>query len=111
MCVGFVVAVTSTLPVDMCHVLTFVGVFFFCFCFFSAYNDLVVPLMKSCPQALKTPNSAGVTPEDLLNWTKQEQEVLSQNTVSVLFSRKFQLLTASKCHLNVLLFARKDNLI
>lgn len=109
MCVGFVVAMISTLPVDMCRVLTFVGVFFVLF--FSAYNDLVVPLMKSCPQALKTPNNAGVTPEDLLNWTKQEEEVLSQNTVNVLFSRKFQLLTASKCHLNVLLFARKDHLL
>lgn len=28
MCVGFVVAVVSTLPVDMCRELTFVGVFF-----------------------------------------------------------------------------------
>lgn len=39
----------------------------------SAYDDLVVPLKKSCPQALNAPNSAGVTPEDLLNWIKHKE--------------------------------------
>ncbi|XP_029024857.1 NF-kappa-B inhibitor-like protein 1 [Betta splendens] len=36
----------------------------------AAYDDLVVPLKNSCPEALNAPNSAGVTPQDLLNWTK-----------------------------------------
>lgn len=30
------------------------------------YNDLVIPLCKSCPDALNAPNNAGVTPQDLL---------------------------------------------
>lgn len=47
----------------------------------SAYDDLVVPLLKNCPQALKTPNNAGVTPEDLMNWMEQKNEVVSPNTV------------------------------
>lgn len=47
---------------------------------FSAYEDLVVPLIKNCPQALKTPNNAGVTPEDLLNWMEREDEVVSLKT-------------------------------
>ncbi|XP_074473866.1 NF-kappa-B inhibitor-like protein 1 [Sebastes fasciatus] len=38
----------------------------------TAYDDLVVPLKNSCPDALNTPNSAGVTPQDLLNWRKQK---------------------------------------
>lgn len=45
----------------------------FCFVFASAYVDLVVPLKKSCPEALTVPNSAGVTPEDLLNWLRQKE--------------------------------------
>lgn len=49
--------------------------------FFSAYDDLVVPLKKSCPQAMKVPNNAGVTPEDLLNWMKQNKEVQAHNTI------------------------------
>ncbi|CAJ1070493.1 NF-kappa-B inhibitor-like protein 1 [Xyrichtys novacula] len=36
----------------------------------TAYEDLVVPLKKSCPEALDTPNNAGVTPKDLLMWMK-----------------------------------------
>ncbi|KAK5852142.1 hypothetical protein PBY51_023638 [Eleginops maclovinus] len=39
----------------------------------TAYGDLVVPLQKTCPEALNTPNNAGVTPQDLLNWRKQEK--------------------------------------
>ncbi|XP_029301307.1 NF-kappa-B inhibitor-like protein 1 [Cottoperca gobio] len=37
----------------------------------TAYDDLVVPLKRICPEALNAPNSAGVTPQDLLNWRKQ----------------------------------------
>ncbi|KAK1884029.1 NF-kappa-B inhibitor-like protein 1 [Dissostichus eleginoides] len=37
----------------------------------TAYNDLVEPLQNSCPEALDTPNNAGVTPQDLLDWRKQ----------------------------------------
>ncbi|KAM8872126.1 NF-kappa-B inhibitor-like protein 1 [Synchiropus picturatus] len=37
----------------------------------SAYHDLVVPLWKNCPEAMYTTNSAGVSPEDLLQWMKQ----------------------------------------
>ncbi|KAK2819100.1 hypothetical protein Q5P01_024661 [Channa striata] len=36
----------------------------------TAYDDLVVPLKKSCPEAMNAPNAAGVTPQDLLNWMK-----------------------------------------
>ncbi|XP_034565575.1 NF-kappa-B inhibitor-like protein 1 [Notolabrus celidotus] len=36
----------------------------------TAFNDLVVPLRKSCPGAMTAPNNAGVTPEDLLKWMK-----------------------------------------
>ncbi|TMS08157.1 NF-kappa-B inhibitor-like protein 1 [Larimichthys crocea] len=39
----------------------------------TAYNDLVVPLKKSCPEAMSSPNSAGVTPEDLLTWMKHKE--------------------------------------
>lgn len=40
------------------------------------YKDVVVPLVESCPQALKTPNNAGVTPEDILGWMKPEKETV-----------------------------------
>ncbi|KAM9841795.1 NF-kappa-B inhibitor-like protein 1 [Aulostomus maculatus] len=36
----------------------------------TAYIDLVVPLRESCPEAMTVCNCAGVTPQDLLNWTK-----------------------------------------
>ncbi|XP_074546636.1 NF-kappa-B inhibitor-like protein 1 [Halichoeres trimaculatus] len=39
----------------------------------TTYNDLVVPLTKSCPEAIGAPNKAGVTPEDLLKWLKQKE--------------------------------------
>ncbi|XP_040054365.2 NF-kappa-B inhibitor-like protein 1 isoform X1 [Gasterosteus aculeatus] len=39
----------------------------------SAYDDLVVPLKKRCPEALNEPNNAGVTPQDLLNWSKRKE--------------------------------------
>ena len=39
----------------------------------SAYEDLVIPLRNSCPEAMQAPNSAGVTPEDLLQWMKDDQ--------------------------------------
>ncbi|KAM9735126.1 NF-kappa-B inhibitor-like protein 1 [Menidia menidia] len=39
----------------------------------TVYDDLVVPLKKSCPEALTVPNRAGVTPQDLLNWMKQTE--------------------------------------
>ncbi|XP_077099152.1 NF-kappa-B inhibitor-like protein 1 [Siphateles boraxobius] len=38
-----------------------------------AYDDLVVPLRKNCPEAMDIPNKAGVTPQDLLQWMKPEQ--------------------------------------
>ncbi|XP_041666315.1 NF-kappa-B inhibitor-like protein 1 [Cheilinus undulatus] len=37
------------------------------------YDDFVVPLKKSCPEAMKAPNNAGVTPEDLLEWMKHKE--------------------------------------
>ncbi|XP_028273070.1 NF-kappa-B inhibitor-like protein 1 isoform X2 [Parambassis ranga] len=37
------------------------------------YDDLVVPLTKSCPEALNSSNNAGVTPQDLLNWMKPSE--------------------------------------
>ncbi|KAL7376049.1 hypothetical protein ABVT39_000080 [Epinephelus coioides] len=39
----------------------------------TAYDDLVVPLKKSCPEALNASNRAGVTPQDLLNWSKHTE--------------------------------------
>ncbi|KAF3702089.1 NF-kappa-B inhibitor-like protein 1 Inhibitor of kappa B-like protein [Channa argus] len=39
----------------------------------TAYDDLVVPLRQSCPEAMNAPNSAGVTPQDLLNWMKHTE--------------------------------------
>ncbi|XP_061554225.1 NF-kappa-B inhibitor-like protein 1 [Phycodurus eques] len=36
----------------------------------TAYDDLVVPLRKSCPEAMDASNIAGVTPQDLLNGFK-----------------------------------------
>lgn len=39
----------------------------------SGYEDLVVPLQRSCPQALRAANDAGVTPEDLLSWMERRQ--------------------------------------
>ncbi|CAL8386992.1 unnamed protein product [Boreogadus saida] len=39
----------------------------------TAYEDLVIPLRNSCPEAMQAPNSAGVTPEDLLQWMKDDQ--------------------------------------
>uniref|UniRef100_A0A8C8MD17 NF-kappa-B inhibitor-like protein 1 n=1 Tax=Oncorhynchus tshawytscha TaxID=74940 RepID=A0A8C8MD17_ONCTS len=38
------------------------------------YDDLVVPLQKSCPEAMVAPNNAGITPHDLLQWMKFEKE-------------------------------------
>ncbi|XP_028318927.1 NF-kappa-B inhibitor-like protein 1 [Gouania willdenowi] len=38
-----------------------------------AYEDLVVPLKNSCPEALHIENRAGITPQDLLDWRKQSQ--------------------------------------
>uniref|UniRef100_A0A665UG76 NF-kappa-B inhibitor-like protein 1 n=1 Tax=Echeneis naucrates TaxID=173247 RepID=A0A665UG76_ECHNA len=40
----------------------------------AAYDDLVLPLKKSCPEAMDAANSAGVTPEDLLKWMKHTKE-------------------------------------
>ncbi|XP_023129411.1 NF-kappa-B inhibitor-like protein 1 [Amphiprion ocellaris] len=39
----------------------------------TAYDDLVVPLKKHCPEALNAANTAGVTPQDLLNWRKHSE--------------------------------------
>ncbi|XP_078127878.1 NF-kappa-B inhibitor-like protein 1 [Sander vitreus] len=39
----------------------------------TAYGDLVEPIIKSCPEALNASNSAGVTPQDLLNWRKHKK--------------------------------------
>lgn len=38
-----------------------------------AYDELVVPLQKKCPEAMNVPNNAGVTPEDLLKWMKHSR--------------------------------------
>lgn len=42
-------------------------------CFVLAYDDLVVPLRKACPEALNATNRTGVTPLDLLSWMKQSE--------------------------------------
>ncbi|XP_035523723.1 NF-kappa-B inhibitor-like protein 1 [Morone saxatilis] len=39
-----------------------------------AYTDLVVPLRNSCPDALNAPNSAGVTPKDMLKMWKKHSK-------------------------------------
>ncbi|KAJ3604891.1 hypothetical protein NHX12_026942 [Muraenolepis orangiensis] len=43
-----------------------------CFSWRTAYVDLVVPLQQSCPEARQAQNSAGVSPDDLLQWMKDE---------------------------------------
>ncbi|XP_020485512.2 NF-kappa-B inhibitor-like protein 1 [Labrus bergylta] len=45
----------------------------------TVYDDLVVPLKKSCPQAMNAANNAGVTPEDLLQWMKHTQTAENMN--------------------------------
>lgn len=45
----------------------------------TAYDDLVVPLQKSCPEAMCVPNRAGVTPEDLLNWMNHSEPKASSS--------------------------------
>lgn len=42
-----------------------------------AYDDLVVPLKKRCPEALNAVNNAGVTPEDLLTWMKHKEVIMN----------------------------------
>ncbi|XP_055792522.1 NF-kappa-B inhibitor-like protein 1 isoform X1 [Salvelinus fontinalis] len=44
------------------------------------YDDLVVPLQKSCPEAMVAPNNAGITPHDLLQWIKFETTAPKGNT-------------------------------
>ncbi|XP_019937189.2 NF-kappa-B inhibitor-like protein 1 [Paralichthys olivaceus] len=39
----------------------------------TAYDDLVVPLKQSCPEAMTAPNRAGVTPEDLLGFMRHPE--------------------------------------
>ncbi|TDH02037.1 hypothetical protein EPR50_G00168700 [Perca flavescens] len=48
----------------------------------TAYGDLVEPLIKSCPEALNAPNSAGVTPQDLLNWRKHKKSAENMSSPS-----------------------------
>uniref|UniRef100_A0A3B5BDN3 NF-kappa-B inhibitor-like protein 1 n=1 Tax=Stegastes partitus TaxID=144197 RepID=A0A3B5BDN3_9TELE len=43
------------------------------------YDDLVVPLRKHCPEALNATNTAGVTPQDLLNWRKHSETAGNMN--------------------------------
>lgn len=38
------------------------------------YDDLVVPLRKHCPAALRIPNNAGITPQDLLQGPSFKQK-------------------------------------
>ncbi|XP_054613230.1 NF-kappa-B inhibitor-like protein 1 [Dunckerocampus dactyliophorus] len=46
----------------------------------TAYDDLVVPLRKSCPEAMNASNIAGVTPQDLLNWTKHSEKTAASTS-------------------------------
>ncbi|XP_056322704.1 NF-kappa-B inhibitor-like protein 1 [Danio aesculapii] len=39
-----------------------------------AYDDLVVPLQKNCPESMDISNKAGVTPHDLLQWMKKPEQ-------------------------------------
>ncbi|XP_077478469.1 NF-kappa-B inhibitor-like protein 1 isoform X2 [Stigmatopora argus] len=39
----------------------------------TAYDDLVVPLRKNCPEAMHASNRAGVTPQDLLDGLKHSE--------------------------------------
>ena len=54
----------------------------------SAYEDLVIPLRNSCPEAMQAPNSAGVTPEDLLQWMKDDQVGLLKRFNSIIMVPK-----------------------
>ncbi|CAL1569486.1 unnamed protein product [Knipowitschia caucasica] len=53
----------------------------------TAYDDLVVPLKKNCPEAMFVPNRAGVTPDDLLDWTKLSQQPNTSSSSSSRSSR------------------------
>lgn len=61
----------------LCSVISRTSFSYLCLMLFTlsmaAYDDLVVPLRKNCPEAMDTPNKAGVTPQDLLQWMKPEQ--------------------------------------
>ncbi|XP_010875811.2 NF-kappa-B inhibitor-like protein 1 isoform X1 [Esox lucius] len=39
------------------------------------YDDLVVPLKRRCPEAMVSPNNAGITPQDLLQGIKYQKAV------------------------------------
>lgn len=40
----------------------------------------MLPLKKSCPEALNAVNNAGVTPEDLLTWMKRKEVIIDTLT-------------------------------
>ncbi|KAJ7987186.1 hypothetical protein DPEC_G00336140 [Dallia pectoralis] len=46
------------------------------------YDDLVVPLRRKCPDAMVSPNNAGITPQDLLQWITFETAVPKNNNTS-----------------------------
>ncbi|XP_036385820.1 NF-kappa-B inhibitor-like protein 1 isoform X2 [Megalops cyprinoides] len=52
------------------------------------YDDLVVPLRKSCPIAMDTANKAGITPQDLLQWMRDEQEPPAEGSASTTADRE-----------------------
>ncbi|KAF7665370.1 hypothetical protein LDENG_00145200 [Lucifuga dentata] len=48
----------------------------------TVYDDLVVPLGNKCPEAMNAPNSAGVTPQDLLQWMRHTEPAANPNSSS-----------------------------
>uniref|UniRef100_A0A8C6P4N3 NF-kappa-B inhibitor-like protein 1 n=1 Tax=Nothobranchius furzeri TaxID=105023 RepID=A0A8C6P4N3_NOTFU len=51
----------------------------------TVYDDLVIPLKKSCPEALNAQNRAGVTPQDLLKWMKHSEADTEKEWLEKLF--------------------------
>lgn len=60
-------------PCNINTLLLCITVFMLFTLFIAAYDDLVVPLRKNCPEAMHISNKAGVTPHDLLQWMKPGQ--------------------------------------
>ncbi|XP_043090094.1 NF-kappa-B inhibitor-like protein 1 [Puntigrus tetrazona] len=62
-----------------------------------AYDDLVVPLQKKCPEAMNISNKAGVTPHDLFQWMKPEQVNLKNDTSHVDSEKKWREKLLGEC--------------
>uniref|UniRef100_A0A672F641 NF-kappa-B inhibitor-like protein 1 n=1 Tax=Salarias fasciatus TaxID=181472 RepID=A0A672F641_SALFA len=72
----------------------------------TAFDDLVVPLKRSCPDALNAPNRAGITPQDLLSWTRQSQ--VNNDHTDISNSNSINICRANYEHICLLLRKTKE---